>query len=100
MSKSENIILIKDLEKDYTLGEVIIRALRGVNLAIDQGDFLIITGRNGSGKSTLLHQLGLLDRPDSGEIYFNGEEVTHMPERERSELRLRSSVTSFRNSPS
>ncbi len=50
----------------------------------------MITGRNGSGKSTLMHQLGLLDRPDSGQIYLNGDEVTTLPEKRRSELRLRS----------
>lgn len=71
------------------MGQVKVEALRGVSLSIDEGDFLMITGRNGSGKSTLLHQLGLLDRPDKGKIFLNGEEVTHMSEGRRAKLRLR-----------
>jgi len=71
------------------LGEIQVKALRGVSLTIAYGDFLVITGRNGSGKSTLLHQLGLLDHPNAGEIFFDGQEVTRMPEKRRTELRLR-----------
>jgi putative ABC transport system ATP-binding protein len=89
MSGADDVIKIKDLVKTYDLGEVKVPALRGVTLTIDQGDFLMVTGRNGSGKSTLLHQLGLLDLPTSGEIYFDGVEVTAMREKERSRMRLR-----------
>jgi putative ABC transport system ATP-binding protein len=89
MSGSTDVITIKDLVKTYDLGEVKVPALRGVTLTIERGDFLMVTGRNGSGKSTLLHQLGLLDLPTSGEIYFDGVEVTTMRERERSRMRLR-----------
>ncbi len=89
MSETRDVIQIKDLRKTYTLGEVKVRALKGVTLSIAYGDFLVITGRNGSGKSTLLHQLGLLDHPDGGEIFFADQEVTHMPEKRRTELRLR-----------
>jgi ABC-type lipoprotein export system ATPase subunit len=85
----EEIIRIVDLHKTYHMGEIKVRALRGIDLVLIRGAFLIITGRNGSGKSTLLHQLGLLDRPDQGEIWLDGREVTHMAEKERSELRLR-----------
>ncbi len=89
MSENRYVIQVRDLEKTYPLGEVKVRALRGVTLSIAYGDFLVVTGRNGSGKSTLLHQLGLLDYPDAGEIFFAGQEVTHMPEKRRTELRLR-----------
>lgn len=89
MPGADDVIKIKDLVKTYDLGEVKVPALRGVTLTIDQGDFLMVTGRNGSGKSTLLHQLGLLDLPTSGEIYFDGVEVTSMREKERSRMRLR-----------
>jgi len=75
--------------KTYHLGEVDVPALRGVSLGIRRSDFLVITGRNGSGKSTLLHQLGLLDRPDSGELLLEGEDVTRMQEKKRTSLRLR-----------
>lgn len=82
------IISIQDVTKTYIMGDVKVRALRGVSLDIKKGDFLCITGRNGSGKSTLLHQLGLLDFPTSGKIYLNDKEVTGMSERKRSNLRL------------
>lgn len=82
-------ILVENIVKTYRLGEVKVEALNDVSLTINEGDFFIITGRNGSGKSTLLHQLGLLDRPDSGEIRLHGQEVTTMPEKARSNLRLR-----------
>lgn len=84
-----SIIEVRDVIKTYHMGEVDVEALRGVSLEIHEDDFLVITGRNGSGKSTLLHQLGLLDRPDSGEILLNGEDVTKMPEKRRTSLRLR-----------
>jgi len=89
MSDPEEIITVKDLVKTYHMGEVHVPALRGVSLHIDKGDFMVITGRNGSGKSTLLHQLGLLDRPDSGELLLNGDDVTTMHEKKRTSLRLR-----------
>ncbi len=89
MSETQDVIQVKDLRKTYTLGEVTVEALKGVSLSIAYGDFLVVTGRNGSGKSTLLHQLGLLDHPDGGEIFFAGQEVTHMPEKRRTDLRLR-----------
>ncbi len=89
MNENRDLIQVNDLEKTYTLGEIQVKALRGLSLTIAYGDFLVITGRNGSGKSTLLHQLGLLDYPDAGEIFFDGQEVTRMPEKRRTELRLR-----------
>lgn len=89
MNENRNLIQVNNLEKAYILGEVRVPALKGVSLTIAYGDFLVITGRNGSGKSTLLHQLGLLDHPDAGEIFFDGQEVTHMPEKRRTDLRLR-----------
>jgi len=82
------IISVQDITKTYDLGEVKVKALKGVSLDINRGDFLCITGRNGSGKSTFLHQLGLLDLPSSGKIYLNDQEVTNMSEKKRSNLRL------------
>lgn len=83
-----SIISVQNVTKTYKMGDVKVRALRGVSLEIKKGDFLCITGRNGSGKSTLLHQLGLLDIPTSGQIFLNNQEVTQMSERKRSNLRL------------
>jgi len=89
LAETPEIITVRDLVKTYHLGEVDVPALRGVSLGIRRSDFLVITGRNGSGKSTLLHQLGLLDRPDSGELLLEGEDVTRMQEKKRTSLRLR-----------
>lgn len=86
---ADPVIRVDEIVKTYDMGEVKVRALNGVTLAIDEGDFFIITGRNGSGKSTLLHQLGLLDRPDTGAISFQGSDVLRMSEKERTALRLR-----------
>ncbi len=83
------VIRVENISKTYLMGEVQVPALRGISLTVNNGDFLIITGRNGSGKSTFLHQLGLLDRPDNGRIFLGGKDVTDMNEKERAEIRLR-----------
>ncbi|MFH1171202.1 MAG: ABC transporter ATP-binding protein [bacterium] len=85
---SQSILSVRNISKTYHLGEVKVPALQGVSLEVAHGDFLVITGRNGSGKSTLLRQLGLLDVPDSGEIFLEGAPVTHLSENARRELRL------------
>lgn len=89
MDGDESVIVVRDVSRTYHMGEVSVRALAGVSITINKGDFLIVTGRNGSGKSTLLHQLGLLDMPDGGSILLDGREVTTMREKERSAIRLR-----------
>jgi putative ABC transport system ATP-binding protein len=86
---NQPIITVNNISNCYKMGEVKVQALSEVSLDIHQGDFLIITGRNGSGKSTLLHQLGLLDKPDTGKIHFDTTEVTHLNERKRTNFRLR-----------
>jgi len=85
---SQTLIKVKNINKTYQLGEVKVPALKNVSLTVNQGDFLIITGRNGSGKSTLMRQLALVDRPGKGEIYLNNQEVTHMSSKKRRHLRL------------
>lgn len=86
---NDSIIAVDNLRKTYETGDLKVEALKGISLEIARGDFFIITGRNGSGKSTLLHQLGLLDRPTSGEMILNGNDVNVMNERERADLRVR-----------
>jgi putative ABC transport system ATP-binding protein len=86
---TEAIISVDNLKKTYESGDLKVEALKGVSLEIAPGDFFIITGRNGSGKSTLLHQLGLLDRPTSGNLVLHGKDVNVMSERERADLRVR-----------
>ena len=65
------------------------RALDDVTLEIGAGAMACIMGKSGSGKSTLLRQLGLIDLPSSGRIWLHGQEVTGLPEHDRTELRLR-----------
>jgi len=86
---AEAIIKIKNIEKTYLSGEILVRALSGVTMSVNRGDFLIIIGRNGSGKSTLLRQIGLLDTPDSGEIIIDNQDVVSINEKKRSAIRLK-----------
>ena len=80
---------VYELTKIYDMGKVKIKALDGVSFTVPEGDMLAIMGRSGSGKSTLLRQMGLLDRPTSGSIFFDKKEVTKLPEGDRTKLRLK-----------
>jgi lipoprotein-releasing system ATP-binding protein len=77
----------RDLRKSYHKGIQPIPVLRGVNMTVDEGEFLSIIGQSGSGKSTLLHLLGTLDAPDSGEIHFSGSRVDTLPTKQKDRLR-------------
>ena len=69
------ILQTKDLRKIYGAGETEVRALDGVDLIVEKGEFLAVVGTSGSGKSTLLHMLGGLDRPTSGSVTVDGREI-------------------------
>jgi putative ABC transport system ATP-binding protein len=83
------VISVRNLVKTYVVGEVEVRALRGVSLEVAQGQFLSVTGSSGSGKSTLMHILGCLDRPTSGEYLLDGVDVSRMSKDELAEVRNR-----------
>jgi putative ABC transport system ATP-binding protein len=82
-------IIGSDLRRYYGLGAVQVRALDGVSLKIQKGEFVGVMGPSGSGKSTLLHLLGLLDRPTSGSLLIDGIDVGALDEHERTVFRLR-----------
>ncbi|MDP3970845.1 MAG: ABC transporter ATP-binding protein [bacterium] len=81
------IIHIRRLTKTYWNGDVAIPAVRGVDLDIEEGDFVSLTGPSGSGKSTLMNLLAFLDAPDSGTYQFGGQDITAFDEDYRAELR-------------
>jgi putative ABC transport system ATP-binding protein len=83
------LIELKNVEKAYRLGETTVRALRGVDLDIDAGEFAAVWGPSGSGKTTLLNLIGAIDEPTKGEVFINGRNIKQMSDNKRSELRNR-----------
>jgi len=84
---SNTIIEIRQLKKDYHVGEVTVHALRGVDLQISNGEFVAIMGVSGSGKSTMLNILGCLDKPTAGDYFLDGADVKTMNKDELARLR-------------
>ena len=72
------VISVKNLIKTYVVGEIEVKALRGVNLEVQPGEFLAVTGQSGSGKSTFMHIIGCLDKPTAGQYFLDGEDVSRM----------------------
>ncbi len=80
-------IKLQSLTKTYTLGQQQIVAVNDVSLTIKPGEFVAIMGKSGCGKTTLLSLIGGLDRPDSGRIWVNGQDITHLPDPELTRYR-------------
>lgn len=81
------LIEMKNIKKDYFLGETVVPALRGVDLQIDKGEFVAIWGPSGSGKTTLLNLIGAIDEPSAGDLAIAGREVRSLSDNQRTELR-------------
>ncbi len=80
-------VRVVNVTKDYRVGKTTVKALRGVSLEIDAGEFVSIAGPSGSGKTTLLNLIGCLDKPTSGEVYLEGSPVSGLNRRELALLR-------------
>ncbi|MGZ3424784.1 MAG: ABC transporter ATP-binding protein [Polyangiales bacterium] len=81
------LVRIEDMVKIYRMGDQELRALDGVSLSIDEGEFVAIMGSSGSGKSTLMNMIGCLDRPTSGKYFLAGKDVSKMSVNEQAEVR-------------
>ena len=76
LSKSDFLIEINDVHRTFTMGEVEVHALKGVNLTIKKGEFIVILGPSGSGKTTLLNQIGGIDSPTKGTVIVDGNDIS------------------------
>ena len=80
-------ISLKSVNKEYTLGQTVVHALRDVSIEVAQGEFVVLVGPSGSGKSTLLHLMGALDQPSSGEVWVDDRAVNQLGDCELAHLR-------------
>lgn len=83
------ILKVEELKKYYKTGETIVRAVDGIDLEVEQGEFLALVGKSGSGKSTFLHLVGGLEEPTSGKIFYSGKELTRKSQEEITIFRRR-----------
>jgi len=82
-------IVARELWKIYRIGKVEYPALRGLNMEVEEGEFIAIVGPSGSGKSTLLHLFGALDRPTKGQVFIDGVDISKLSDDKLAELRNR-----------
>lgn len=92
-----NLLFTENLKKYYDMGENQVKALDGISLSVQRGEFLAIVGTSGSGKSTLLHMLGGLDNPTSGKVVVDGQDISKMTKDELTIFRRRKIGFVFQN---
>lgn len=85
----EKLVILKNITKTYKTGNIAYQVLKGINLEVEEKEFLAIMGASGSGKTTLLNIIGLLDKPDSGIYIFDGQEVSKLNKNELAYIRNR-----------
>lgn len=83
----KSVIEIQDIQKIYHVGEIDVRALRGVDLTVYEGEFVAIMGASGSGKSTLMNLIGCLDEPTSGHYFLDGTDVSRFSKNQYADIR-------------
>lgn len=83
-----DLVVVRELRREYRLGGEVVHALRGVSFTIARGEYVAIVGPSGCGKSTLLNQLGVIDQPTSGVLEIDGRNVAAMSDRDATEFRL------------
>lgn len=81
------VIKIRDIKRDFPLGQEVVKVLKGIDLDIERGEYVALMGPSGSGKSTLMNLLGCLDTPTSGSYELNGKDVSNMSQDELAEIR-------------
>ena len=87
MTKSKSIIKLKNVWKTYTMGDVQVHALRGLDLEVKEGEFLAIQGPSGSGKSTAMNLIGCLDIPTKGSVFLDNRDISQMSESNLAQIR-------------
>lgn len=88
METRKNVIEMKGIKKNYPLGKTTVHALKGVDITVEQGDFLSIVGPSGSGKTTLLNIIGCIDEASEGSVKIHGEEIIGLKDKEITDIRL------------
>jgi ABC-type lipoprotein export system ATPase subunit len=83
----QSLIQVRGLERTFGAGETAVRVLRGLDLDVQAGERIALYGPSGSGKTTLLNLIGALDRPNTGSVIFEGKNITHLSDRQRTKLR-------------
>jgi putative ABC transport system ATP-binding protein len=82
MSMEKPLVVVKDVVKEYVMGEVLVKATNNMSFTVEKGEFVVVLGPSGSGKSTILNIIGGMDRPTSGEVWVDGENIADSTDQE------------------